>query len=401
MSSSHRTELKNKLNSLLDDIHSLLLKPIHIKNKDLQFGPYQSPRGYWQEYRTLIEDYTDAINERLKYLSNIDIGVFVSILSEIKNSLEVCYEKLSLGEENQSDLAMIIDIINKLKIIDEIHILYVVDEDYTVNDVLEFIDSVEFKLSYPRIDELKEYVLENPFDQSITILQHLIPLKNKSGNVEVNVLNARFEFDRVLDFSIKLKQQKTLLIDLDSQLSETIKQVQESKLTIDESRLVSDVVNKKTADAQDNELLVIFSNDYEKLDESIYRLNAAIIVIFLVILSGYIIVLSLIGNAFETKHYLIYISSLLFSSGLLGYLVKDRNRIIRDYEISKKLHLETKAMSGYMASLSKIESNKLRIDLAPNYFTGNKINEETSKSNDEVSRVINTLDEIKKLINTK
>lgn len=217
------------------------------------------------------------------------------------------------------------------------------------------------------------------------------------GYVEDGSLEHGYEQEKLNSFE-SLKNKEDLA---KKNMIESIQLLENTANEIKKSRESLSKVNEEKNKYQNERLLDSFLEEYKALEPKIQNLNFFIIIFFGIIVGAYFC-LFLIGQyPKNTQQYFTYASSLVFFAGLIGYLVRERKRLITFHDYSKKMYLEINALPEYISSLDTDQANQIRINLAHNFFAGNKTEPSEPVSNNDISTVLKYLEDIKKLVNNK
>ncbi|WP_349913083.1 hypothetical protein [Acinetobacter pittii] len=249
------------------------------------------------------------------------------------------------------------------------------------------------------INKLLEECKDQDIKEKVNSLIQVLPSNFifMIGYVEDGSLEHSYEQEKLNSFE-SLKNKEDLA---KKNMIESIQLLENTANEIKKSRESLSKVNEEKNKYQNERLLDSFLEEYKDLEPKIQNLNFFIIMFFGIIVGAYFC-LFLIGQyPKNTQQYFTYASSLVFFAGLIGYLVRERKRLITFHDYSKKMYLEINALPEYISSLDTDQANQIRINLAHNFFAGNKTEPSEPVSNNDISTVLKYLEDIKKLVNNK
>lgn len=400
MTISSRNDLKAKISTSIDRIKNYFSQKILI-GKELTREQ--------KRISEILNYYLDETKSKLIYMNDFNLEKVSGILNEF----EIFSKKIDIYNADQNQIIEIQDKIkNHLEILLRIDFEYIYDESYTKDDFVQIMTIVEQQTNYRRYPELVNFVHEHSYKNIDSIFQDLITIRNylqKGYQSNNEIFSKIFErFDSLLNNRIGLKNKVDELDRIQKEIEEAKNSLEESKIKMNDVLLqaqqlnsLNEKVSQEISNNQNNRLLAMFYDEYKEHENPIQALNSIIIFSFITILCIYLLLFLLEIYPKDTKQYFMYISSLLFGAGFIGYLVKERIRLIKFHDYSKKLYLETNAMSDYMASLDVEQSKALRIELAKNYFTGSGIEPTKENTSQDTSQLLKNLEEIKRLIGSK
>jgi hypothetical protein len=344
----------------------------------------------------------------------------------LKKINEIHYELVSFHFYFQKDFRS--KILNKLISINNLYIKllsYINLKDNSNFSDINFkinqdIKNLEELLLTPKI----ENITESSFTLSLfeTLTKYLI-FKNNIREIEttINLIRAeakKQELLHILNLIINYnntnsddKNINTLITDLlyeykkyalrnvemeKIKINEEIKNLNKAKEEIELYKLNT---LKEVENAKSGLIITAFEERSKNTSSYISILYFLIALLFLIIISSFIFRMAINhNNEFHISSFIYFLSYIIAISGLLAFLIREKNRLVDQKDYFERCHTELRALTTYVVDIDPQKVEDLKLQLAHKYFTGGN-NTQPSEKN-EISIPDENIKQLIELLNT-
>lgn len=340
-----------------------------------------------KHYHTRIENLSDKFYKFQKLTKNLYETNLKIKLQDLFDSLK----ELIISINNKDPLLKIENI--DYSINDKINSIYeIFKNDIPQNSNLEDKDTLraliqDIKLHIPNFDP-KDDIINNFYNlnnfQQKNIYTELAKLRNKLTKNEYS----SSEFDKITE---PLNEILTQISNFD-----------EINRMYDEFKEGMKTFNMAKTETQNDKLLEGFGDAAENYSKKIFYLEIVTYILFTALISvvshKYYLYLYNKLDIINLNGFIIFGSLIFAISGLLTFVIKERNRHLDLQNLYQKRHVELKALPKYMSELTLEQRRELTLDLAYTYFNGSPNAIESKTNENKISEINNHIDELKKLI---
>ncbi|AVN17622.1 hypothetical protein C6N19_06545 [Acinetobacter pittii] len=378
--------LKDEINRVLSDIKSKLHANdtfIALRTDNI-FLP-RTIRERTEKFYLFIDDFN-------KYFSFIPESLLESIqvkLSNLNQLLSYFENKKQSQEDLNSKLNEILNLINEFPVLTSSN--FQQSSQPSLGEIFNLVKLVELEINTPFDFNIDEILKNSTISELDEIVKIFIDTHNKflaSGKISPAEIIKTYNI-----FSLT----KSRLDNL-------------RKLSSVE-HLISNAEKIKEANdvGEAEKLYKAFKSEADSLVWTLRGYNLMIVIIFILIIGILCFTLYSINidpdnwKTIPKVFYGVNFSILLFSSGLITYLVRERNRLVEHQNNCKIIYLELLALGPYTSLIKNEEKiDELKIHLADRFFIG-KNNKSAENRNDDliiskISELTKSLNEVKSLI---
>lgn len=292
-------------------------------------------------------------------------SIYNEILNLEKKLRNPKIEKLNINELSRSVIDLILS--------------YLIDKNGLV-ELRPTIESIKYDLNFKELN---------------IIINLIIDFNNLDENEKQNRFNSFFL--EILNFykdSIDKKIQSERNI-----INNDIKQLQNNRKEFEQFQTET---LKDIEKAKSGMIITAFKDRSSKADDYITILYFLITLLFIIIISSFIFRMSVNHEStFKIGQFVYFLSYIIATSGLLAFLIKEKNRLVEQRDYFERCHTELRALTTYVVNIDPKKVEDLKIDLAHKYFNGGSINQNSEKSeigipNENIKQILELLNTLQK-----
>lgn len=382
--------LIKQINDKIFKFYKTFYEPLALESMSYEF--------LQRSFNSLGGNLTNDLNYKLSLYGD-NQKIILDIINDINTRLDSILTLTNNPKTNKDEIYKQQAELSKL--IDEVYIISTINIKFDPNVLLnkEQLERIiqEIKIKGCDISQIIPVSIYDTLDINLRAIlsRNLIELRNimsfspdkeKELHHNVKILSLVYEYISLKDPTTQdnLRKEiddyrKSVLSDLD---------LQRKKFTEDMEK------------AKSGKIITAFKDRSKKAKDYIQILYFAITFLFLTIISSFIFRMAM-NTEFSTGSFLYFLSFIIAVSGLLTFVIKEKNRLVDQSDHFEKCHTELEALTTYVVDLDPKRVEDLKIDLAYKYFTGGNNGNTSEKSemnipNETIKQFLDLLNTIQK-----